>query len=361
MAENFLDGTGAKPVSWWMFDDASSPSADGNTSTGNDLGWFNGSPAQDTSVKVEGTASLSVPTSSDEALRTFANVNASTPMKGATTDFTIGGWMYLKGNATSGNGFHFNDGSGGIRISTLTSGKLRLVLPGTAIDIQNDSAIAADGWHHVVARWQGSTDDEICLILDGVKQASATTVASVVLATSANLGFLGNAGGVIRFDEWFMFSTALTDAQVLDIYQHGLSGTLNMTTASPGVGAVTVTGLKPQPQLTPPTLTASEPQYAAVSAGSLGDNTLVEGVANKRIRVVAMALVASGGTNTVTLQSGASGIALTGGMDLADNAQWILPYNAAGWCETGTGDLLNLSLGAAHGVAGVVDYVLVEI
>lgn len=96
---------------------------------------------------------------------------------------------------------------------------------------------------------------------------------------------------------------------------------------------------------------------AAVSAAVLGNNTLVAAVTGKSIRVVAAVLVASGGANTVRLESDADGTALTGQMDLAADGQLVLPYNPAGWAATVAGELLNLELSAATAVEGVVLYV----
>ncbi len=104
----------------------------------------------------------------------------------------------------------------------------------------------------------------------------------------------------------------------------------------------------------------SEVQYAVVAAATLDNNTLVAAVTGKKIRVVQLVLVASGGANNVRLESGASGTALTGVMNLAANGQLIWQYNPAGWCETAAAALLNLELSAATSVAGVLGYVTVE-
>ncbi len=131
-----------------------------------------------------------------------------------------------------------------------------------------------------------------------------------------------------------------------------------MPTVTPAVGDVVAAGLAPLAELTRPALGISAVQYAAIAADALGANTLVAAVAGERIRVVSLVLVASGGANTAQLQSGAGGLALTGAMDLINNGQLVLPYQAAGWCETGAGDLLNLDLSAAALVAGMVGYVM---
>jgi PP-loop superfamily ATP-utilizing enzyme len=104
----------------------------------------------------------------------------------------------------------------------------------------------------------------------------------------------------------------------------------------------------------------SEVQHAVVAASSGGDNTLVAGVAAKAIRVVSLVLVASGGANSVRLESAASGTALTGVMDLVSDGQLVLPYNPAGWCQAAAAALLNLELSAGTAVGGVLGYVLVD-
>lgn len=130
-----------------------------------------------------------------------------------------------------------------------------------------------------------------------------------------------------------------------------------MPTVTPGVGAITVAGLAPSVVITPATSTISEVQYASVSASAAGHNMLVDAVPGQRIRVVSLVLIASGGANTVQLTSGAGGTVLAGAMDLASDGQLVLPYQAAGWCQTEAGRVLNLELSDAALVAGVVGYI----
>jgi hypothetical protein len=103
----------------------------------------------------------------------------------------------------------------------------------------------------------------------------------------------------------------------------------------------------------------SEVQFVAIQAAA-ADNTIVAAVAGKKIRVVSLVLVATGGANNARLESGTGGTPVTGIMGLAANGQLILQQNTAGWCETVAGQLLNLELSAATAVAGVLGYVLVE-
>lgn len=94
----------------------------------------------------------------------------------------------------------------------------------------------------------------------------------------------------------------------------------------------------------------------AVAASNSGDNTLVAAVAGKKIRVLACVLIAASAV-TIRFESGAGGTAMTGQMPVGANGGFTLPYNPHGWFDTIAGELLNLELGGAVAVAGVVVYV----
>lgn len=102
--------------------------------------------------------------------------------------------------------------------------------------------------------------------------------------------------------------------------------------------------------------TVVTPKFAIIDAATSGDNTLVSAVASKKVRVLALFLVAAGTVN-VRLESGAGGTALTGQMNLVANTGFVLPFNPAGWFETAVNTLLNLELSAAISVDGALTYV----
>ena len=106
--------------------------------------------------------------------------------------------------------------------------------------------------------------------------------------------------------------------------------------------------------------TVVTPKFAVIDAASSGDNTLVASVSAKKLRVLALFLV-SAGTVTVRFESGASGTALTGQMNLVANTGFALPYNPAGWFETAATTLLNLELSAAISVDGALTYIEVVV
>ena len=106
--------------------------------------------------------------------------------------------------------------------------------------------------------------------------------------------------------------------------------------------------------------TQCAPVFVVVSAASAGDNTLVAAAgASNKIRVLGGMLVATGGANTVRFESGASGTALTGQMDIVSDGQLPIPFIPLGNFETAANTLLNLELSAATSVAGWLVYVVV--
>lgn len=98
--------------------------------------------------------------------------------------------------------------------------------------------------------------------------------------------------------------------------------------------------------------------YEVIDDATSGDNTLIAAVASRRIRVVALFMIAAGTVN-VRFEDGAAGTALTGQMNLVVNSGFSLPYNPAGWFETSVNTLLNLELSAAISVDGSITYILV--
>ena len=98
------------------------------------------------------------------------------------------------------------------------------------------------------------------------------------------------------------------------------------------------------------------PKFAVIDHAVSGDNTIIAAVTNKKIRVIALFLVAAAAV-TVRFESGAGGTALTGQMQLAANGGMVLPLNEAGWFQTAASALLNMELSGATSVDGGIVYV----
>jgi hypothetical protein len=102
--------------------------------------------------------------------------------------------------------------------------------------------------------------------------------------------------------------------------------------------------------------TVVTPKFATIAASSSGNNTIVAAVTSKKIRVLA-AVFMSNGTVNAKFQSGAGGTDLSGLFYMVANTGAALPYNPAGWFETGSNTLLNLNLSAAIAVGGCITYI----
>ena len=97
-------------------------------------------------------------------------------------------------------------------------------------------------------------------------------------------------------------------------------------------------------------------KYAVIDDATSGNNTIVALVASRKIRVLALYMVATGTVNA-RFESNAAGTALTGVVPLIANSGFVLPFNPAGWFETVAGELLNLELSAAISVDGSLTYI----
>lgn len=97
-------------------------------------------------------------------------------------------------------------------------------------------------------------------------------------------------------------------------------------------------------------------KYAVIDDALSGNNTLIAAVASRKIRVLALFMVAAGDV-VARFEDGAGGTALTGQMDLTTNSGFTLPFNPAGWFETTANTLLNLELDGAVSVDGSITYI----
>ena len=106
-------------------------------------------------------------------------------------------------------------------------------------------------------------------------------------------------------------------------------------------------------------LTAVTPTFAAISAASSGNNTIVAAQGTSNIILVHQVLLVASGAVTVRFESGADGAALTGQMALPANGGFVIPFSPVGWFKTAANTLLNLELSGATQVSGVVGYTVV--
>jgi hypothetical protein len=100
------------------------------------------------------------------------------------------------------------------------------------------------------------------------------------------------------------------------------------------------------------------PSFAVINASSSGAQSLVAAVANKAIRVIAAALMASGTVN-VKFQSHTTPTDETGLFYLVANTGFVLPFNQLGWFQGNVGEQLDINLSGAVAVGGCLVYVTI--
>ena len=100
-------------------------------------------------------------------------------------------------------------------------------------------------------------------------------------------------------------------------------------------------------------------KYAAIAAATSGANTLLAAVSGKRIRVLALMIVA-GAAGNIYFTSAAAGAVIFGGstnkINLPANGGFVLPFNPAGWFETVADELLNLNASSTGPFSGGLVY-----
>jgi len=99
-------------------------------------------------------------------------------------------------------------------------------------------------------------------------------------------------------------------------------------------------------------------KYAAISAASSGDNTLVAAVTAKKILVLNTQIICAD-IVSVTFKSGAS-TSLTGAMSFAAKGGMVLPFVASGHFVTAAGEALVMGLSSAVQVSGSLAYIEVD-
>lgn len=111
--------------------------------------------------------------------------------------------------------------------------------------------------------------------------------------------------------------------------------------------------------------TALTPKFAKLSSASTGNQALVSAVVGKKIRVLALHVMATASTNSIYVNDGTADL-------YADSTRKIpldvtgaagpggisLPFNPVGWFETAaTNRPLNINLTSANGIVAVASYV----
>lgn len=107
-------------------------------------------------------------------------------------------------------------------------------------------------------------------------------------------------------------------------------------------------------------VTSSPPKHTVIksaflNASSLGSTAILAAATGGQIRVLSLALVASGAVS-VKLQSAANDLSAT--FALSANGGLVLPFNEHGWFQTNVNEALNLNLSAAVATGVSIQYIV---
>lgn len=223
----FLSG-GSAPQAWWMFEEASGSVANDGSANGNTLTVNGGVYARSASAK-EGAKSADTASSRYYTLA-IASLSSNFPFKGASSDTTIGGWVYFSATPSAYGSIAglTNNSSCGFAITLDSTGTsfFSKVYNNAGANRSNDAqgpTLTTGRWYHVVQRTTAGTG-EIALFVDGVKYApSFWNLSGTIGACTSGVSLqIGNQAGL--YDEWFAFSSAVSDLDIWRIYTFGLAG-----------------------------------------------------------------------------------------------------------------------------------------
>jgi len=223
--ENFTDATGTRPVAWWDFSETSGTRAS-TPGGGNGLVPSANAPTRGTGPHGQFAVEFDKANSQQFDL---AESSMSSTFPGRSTSpnasFTVGGWVRVDANTGGDGGIWSKDTNFQLIIEGSTvifrvfsSGNATVGLSGEG------TTYSAGTWRHYVCRYTQGTG-EMVLFVNGVKKTPAT----IATRNTSTGGFMvGNSVFKSNFDgavaELFASDVAMTDANILSIYNTGLNG-----------------------------------------------------------------------------------------------------------------------------------------
>jgi hypothetical protein len=291
---------------------------------------------------------------------TLLNPATSTGDTIATDD--IGGVKYQRVKMTFGVDGAAVDVSSTAPVPVTSTG-VTIINPTTAVSISNPATA-------VSAFITNSSTSALYVLSTGVTIANPTTVVSISNPATAVSALIVNTSTAALY----FLSTGVTIANPTTTVTVGNPTTAvsisNPTTAvsisnpTTNVSAVTLAtvsnvGAYSMTDLVYGGLTAYTPLFARIAASTAGNTTLVAGSSNKKIRVLAMAAIASSAVNIIIIDGATSALfgSTTVPIALTANSGFVLPYNPVGWFETASTQPLIVNLSASQSFAGSLTYI----
>ena len=234
------------PTSWWKLDNTTTGIQD---SIGSNDGTNDGAVASGIAVsQVNGTSSgmttanlvnsdleRSIPYSSYsmefDGFEDYIDLNNTSETTPASA-YTISAWAMKTGAGTGSFPTIISSqktaaNQGGWTLAEYTStNKWRAYIDTTGsggwVYAESDATITSSQWYHLVAHWDGST---ITLYVDGVAQtttAAAATISYGTITQNATIGTYASNDFQGKISNCAIFSSALTQDQILTIYNGGV-------------------------------------------------------------------------------------------------------------------------------------------
>lgn len=236
-------------------------------------------------------------------------------------------------------------------------------------DVRGGSATKADVLAATTAAWTSATSVDTALSL------TITGMGSVALTLNPTTTFtVGTLNFEVSDDDgttWYPVALRRTDSGVQETtynivasqkvsWQRNIAGfttfRVRLNAAITGSGTANLR-LQASGAVIGQTELGVE-KFAAIAAGSSGDNTVIAAVTGKKLRIKRLAVIVGSAVN-IYFTSAAAGTVIFGGstnkINLAANGGFILP-DSPGWFETAAGDALVLNLSGAVAVSGGLVY-----
>jgi concanavalin A-like lectin/glucanase superfamily protein/parallel beta helix pectate lyase-like protein len=223
--ENFTDATGTRPIAWWDFAEATGTRAS-TAGGGNGLVPSTSSPSRGTGPHGQFSTEF-VKASSQQFDLPESSMSTNFPGRStlANGSLTVGGWVRVDAETGGDAGIWGKDTNHQLMIEGSTVIFRIFSTNNATVAVSGEGTTYSAGtWRHYVCRYTQATG-EMVLFVNGVKKTPQTIATRNVFTgpfTVGNATFKSNFDGAVA--ELFVSDAAMTDAQILSIYNTGLTG-----------------------------------------------------------------------------------------------------------------------------------------
>ncbi|HEY1537793.1 MAG TPA: LamG domain-containing protein [Solirubrobacteraceae bacterium] len=209
------------PVGCWHFDETSGTTVADSSPFANNGTLYNGSVAGGAGGPVLGGPGVRNTSISMDGVNDAVRVPDSASLDVADT-FSLEGWIKRTSDAKSQE--LFNKGGNGFQLSVMNAAngdQVWLRKANVTTIARSAVGVPADGrFHHIVVTRNGAGAGNTTIYIDGVASTVLLAPTQVIANTAFPMTF-GGVGGQASFDEFAVYHSVLTQAQVSDLYAAG--------------------------------------------------------------------------------------------------------------------------------------------